>query len=1044
LAPAQPPFPKRHRTEGDRVTAVLGPTNTGKTHYAIERMLGHKSAIMGFPLRLLAREVFDRVRKVKGPREVALITGEEKIVPKNARYFICTVEAMPLDMEVDFLAIDEIQLAADRERGHTFTDRLLRARGQEETLVLGSETARGLIARLLPDTKFVSRPRYSELSWTGAKKITRLPRRSAVVAFSSDRVYALAELIRRQRGGAAIVMGALSPRTRNAQVELYQSGEVDFLVATDAIGMGLNMDVDHVAFAATRKFDGHRHRDLKTAELAQIAGRAGRYLNDGSFGVTGEVNALAPEAIQRIEAHEFEPEHVFQWRNPNLDFSSLQGLIRSLDVTPRRPGLMRTPEGDDVEALQRMAQDPQIQDLARAPAAIHRLWEVVQVPDFRKTLHSEHVSLLSRLYSFLMDDACHIPEDWIGSQVTRLDRTEGDIDTLSNRIAHIRTWTYIANRADWLADPAEWQQKTREVEDKLSDALHERLMNRFIDRRTSVLMRRLRQNEDLMGAVTADGEVLVEGEFVGRLSGFVFVPDPRAEGIDSKALRAASEQAVSGEIRNRATALAKAGDGEFHLSEHGRILWRGHAVADLERSEEPLKPGIKIIAGEELNGPALEEVRTRLGTWMDAHVASVLEPLIKLRDAPDVEGLARGVAFRLVESLGAIPRDRIADDVKALEQPARAQLRKYGVRFGAYSVYLPALLKPHPARLKLLLWALHRESDTGLADLPAPPAAGLTSADADMQAPEGFYNALGFRVCGERAVRLDMLERLADLIRPEISSGVYKGGFVPTPDMMSLVGCSGEAFGSLLKGLGYRVQQETQKLPRSKIPAAVLKELEAPQETPAEAEAAPDATAPPDGAEMAEENREPGAGTEAVEAESDAAQTASPPPTETVSEEATPQPAAPASETAASADVDLEDPDLALFAAATAGAFVPDGAAPADETIEVKLDIWRPARRGPRQERGRPQGRRRQQRPMPKTADAPAEGGKPADRAAADSRREDGPPREKKHGPKRKGRKPQRPTAPKEHRASPPGKQDRGVDPDSPFAALAVLKERQN
>ncbi|PKP69319.1 MAG: disulfide oxidoreductase, partial [Alphaproteobacteria bacterium HGW-Alphaproteobacteria-5] len=537
--------------ERRRVTAVLGPTNTGKTHLAIDRMMAHESGMIGLPLRLLAREVYDRVVKVKGPRHVALITGEEKILPPAARYFICTVEAMPLEREVEFLAIDEIQLAADRERGHTFTDRLLRARGLSETMMLGSETARGLIAKLLPGTQFIARPRFSELSWTGSKKITRLPRRSAVVAFSADRVYEIAELIRRQRGGAAVVMGALSPRTRNAQVALYQSGEVDFLVATDAIGMGLNMDVDHVAFASTQKFDGDRHRPLHISELAQIAGRAGRYMNNGTFGLTGDAAALSDETVSRIENHQFEPERVFQWRNPHPDFTSMTALLRSLELPPGRPGLARAPVASDLEALTRMNRDPDIQALARSPAAIRRLWEVAQVPDFRKTLASEHATLLTRLYLFLMapgnGEPGHIPGDWLDRQMKHLDRSDGDIDVLAARLAHIRTWTYVANRADWLHNPRHWQERALTIEDRLSDALHERLTQRFIDRRTSVLMKRLRQNEDLMAAVNSDGEVLVEGEYVGRLQGFIFVPDPRAEGDEGRVLRTAANQALAGE-----------------------------------------------------------------------------------------------------------------------------------------------------------------------------------------------------------------------------------------------------------------------------------------------------------------------------------------------------------------------------------------------------------------------------------------------------------------------------------------------------------------
>lgn len=1002
--------------ERRRITAVLGPTNTGKTHLAIERMMGHESGMIGLPLRLLAREVYDRVVKVKGPRAVALITGEEKILPASARYFICTVEAMPLDREVDFLAVDEIQLAADRERGHTFTDRLLRARGRSETMMLGSETARSLIQKLLPETRFISRPRFSELAWTGAKKITRLPRRTAIVAFSAEQVYAIAELIRRQRGGAAVVMGVLSPRTRNAQVALYQSGEVDFLVATDAIGMGLNMDVDHVVFAATKKFDGAQHRPLTVAELAQIAGRAGRYMNNGTFGVTGEASPLPDEMIARIENHQFEAERVFQWRNPYLDFASIPALMRSLDMAPERSGLTRAPAASDIEALDRMRQTPEIAEIARTPHAIRRLWEVAQVPDFRKTLASEHALLLARIYLFLMntggDTPERIPDDWLDRQIGKLDRSDGDIDTLATRLAHMRTWTYVANRADWLHNPAHWQERARNIEDRLSDALHERLTQRFVDRRTSVLMKRLRQNEDLMAAVNGDGEVLVEGEYAGHLEGFVFVPDPRAEDEQAKVLRAAADQALTSEIAARAQRLVTAPDADISLSEHARIVWAGHPVALLAGSDNVLQPRVELIASEQLNGPAREAVQARLDAWMKVHVAQVLAPLVALRDATDVEGLARGVAFRLVENLGALPREDVSEDVRALDQAARGQLRKHGVRFGAYSIFMPALLKPAPARLKLTLWALSRkeakEAEDIFAALPPLPTPGLTSVPADATAPEGFYSALGFRVCDTRAVRLDMLERVADLIRPVIAARTYNGGFIVTPDMMSLVGCSGEEFASLLRGLGYRSQVEKivppapvaapEPAPAAEAEAAVPAETasaespaeEAPSDDATETEAAEEAVAAP-------EEVSPEAAEEAPEAEAVAEPTAD----ETAADEAPAEPV--------QAEAEAE------------------AAAPAEP---VEMEIWRPSRRRhggevnrkPRRDKPKAEGgQRHDQRPDQKQhrGQQKPQGGKPSRREARDG----GARHEAPHGHQRKPR-------------------EREPDPDSPFAALAVLKER--
>ncbi|HEX7776393.1 MAG TPA: helicase-related protein [Parvibaculum sp.] len=1037
-----------------RITAVLGPTNTGKTHLAIERMMAHASGMIGLPLRLLAREIYDRVVRIKGPAHVALITGEEKILPPHARYFICTVEAMPLEREVEFLAVDEIQLAADRERGHTFTDRLLRARGLSETMMLGSETVRGLIQKLLPDTIFVSRPRFSELSWTGSKKLTRLPRRSAIVAFSADQVYAIAELIRRQRGGAAVVMGALSPRTRNAQVALYQSGDVDFLVATDAIGMGLNMDVDHVAFASTSKFDGYQHRPLKLSEIAQIAGRAGRHMNNGTFGVTGDASALGDETVQRIENHEFDAEHVLQWRNPHPEFGSIAQLVKSLELTPGRPGLMRAAQGEDLDALIRMSQNEDVARLARSPSAIRRLWDVAQVPDFRKTMASEHAGLLARLYLFLAQDSGkpsggRIDEDWLGAQVDRLDRTDGDIDTLASRIAHVRTWTYVSNRADWLQNPAHWQERTREIEDKLSDALHERLTQRFIDRRTSVLMKRLRQKEDLMAAVNGDGEVLVEGEYVGRLQGFVFVPDLKAEGVHGTVLREASAPVIALEIAARAARLAAAPDADIHLSEHGRLIWDGSPVAALKATDNPLGPRIDLVAGEELEGASRESVAAKLDAWMKAHVTSVLAPLVALRDAEDVTGLARGIAFRLVENFGSLRRERVAEDVRTLDQEARGQLRKYGVRFGGHSIFMPALLKPAPARLLLTLWALTRkEVAEPFADLPQPPVPGLTSVPADATAPDGFYDALGFRVCGGRAVRLDMLERVADLIRPVITARTYNGGFVATPAMMSLVGCSGEEFSNLLKGLGYQPRLEKMKPPKP-----VEKPVEAPkfivETVSGETLSAPAEVAP----------------VETPIVETPLAETKS---VETASAEAAPD-AATEAET---------KPSEAILAEAE-----PAAAQAAGEAELVELEIWRPARRHKPAPRER-HARKREATPAAEGAAAATEGapaearrerhrrprrGKPAeqqtdqqaktpegargersqenrgkdnrDKRAKDQRGDRNKDNRHKGGGKdrdkdRGGRGERR-----EWSSAPP-RREREVDPDSPFAALAVLKER--
>lgn len=1019
------------RVDADaRVWALLGPTNTGKTHLAIERMLGHETGMIGLPLRLLAREVYDRVKTSAGAQNVALITGEEKIIPDNPRYWVTTVESMPTGITVDFVAIDEIQLAADPERGHVFTNRLMHMRGELETLFLGSDTIKGRIRDLVKNCRFEQRPRFSELSYAGPKKITRLPRRSAVVAFSSDQVYAIAELIRRHRGGAAVVMGALSPRTRNAQVALYQSGDVDFIVATDAIGMGLNMDVDHVAFASLEKFDGQRHRALSAAEIGQIAGRAGRYMNDGTFGVTADAIPLDNEQVEEIEEHRFEAVRMLMWRNAALNFSSVETLFKSLETPPPARGLMRARHATDAAALALMARDERVKPVANGTEAVTRLWEVAQVPDFRKVMIDEHASLLSNIYGHLMkaDGASPgvIPEDWFSTQTKRTDRTDGDIDTLASRLAHIRTWTYVANRADWLNDPAYWQGVTRAIEDRLSDALHERLTQQFIDRRTSMLLKRLQLREDLMASVSADGEVMVEGEFVGRLAGLVFVPDPRAEGLDGKALRAASDKAVTGEIEDRARRLVAAADEAFELTEHGRIMWENAPVGRLIVGADRLSPKTDIITGEELQAAERLAVIQRMDTWLAAHINKVLEPLIKLRDAEDVTGIARGVAFRLVEALGAIRRDEAAEDITSLAQPDRAMLRKHGVRFGAFSIFMPALLKPAPAHLILLLHGV-QEAQGGTIDLPTPPAPGLTSAAVEAGVPDFFYPALGFRVCGPRAVRLDMLERLADAIRPKIAARAELGqgfggaGFTADADLMSLVGCSGEVFDGLLASLGFKPHKiSVRKMPEPQAKA------DAKQDTKAEAPAS-DAQAP--SAEQASETplQQPSETVPDTPEAEDAPAEETSPVSETAPEsekQAAPEastPPAPEAETEAAPNGDTSE-----TAEATSET-------PAEDDDMEEIVLWRPARKG------RPAPNRNRNAARSNTARGKQASSGDADKADDKPR---APRNQKGRGPKGKGKPGSKKQGKPAHASARPPRADKPVDPDSPFAVLSQLKSK--
>ena len=843
-----PPADRSLRARGAGVTAVLGPTNTGKTHLAIERMLAHSSGVIGLPLRLLAREVYNRAIERVGAEAVALVTGEEKIKPPNPRFWVATVEAMPRDLDVAFLAVDEIQLAADFERGHVFTDRMLHRRGREETLVLGAATMKPIVERLLPGASIVSRPRLSMLTNAGEKKLTRLPRRTAIVAFSADEVYAIAELIRRQRGGAAVVLGSLSPRTRNAQVELYQSGEVDYLVATDAIGMGLNLDVDHIAFASDRKFDGYQFRKLNPSELAQIAGRAGRATRDGTFGTTGRCPPFDNELIQALELHTFEPVKMVQWRNSDLDFSSIGALQATLAAAPTETALARAPVAEDILVLDHASREDEVRQAIRTPADVERLWDVCQIPDYRKIAPANHAELAVTVFGYLMRDG-KIDTDWFLQQIAQADRTDGDIDTLSTRIAHIRTWTFAANRPDWLADPEHWQGVTRAVEDKLSDALHERLLERFVDRRTSVLMRRLRENATLDPQINKTGDVVVEGHVIGRLDGFVFVAEASAGGSEAKALHNAAQKALASEIGARAMRLAEAPDAQFALASDGTIRWIGAAVGKLVAGEQVLRPRLRVIADEYLTGAPRDAVEARLGTFVKSHLEKLLGPLFVLSAAEDITGMARGVAFQLVEALGVLDRHKVAEEVKGLEQPARASLRKYGVRFGAHHIYVPALLKPGPRALAAQLFALAHEGpqSKGLDELLPLAGSGRTSIPLNREIDPALYRTAGYRVSGERAVRVDIVERLADLIRPALAwregstgtkpPGAFAGGgFTVFNGMTSLTGASGEDFASILRSLGYRMerrpkpqesQPQSQPQPQAEPAATVAAALEA-------------------------------------------------------------------------------------------------------------------------------------------------------------------------------------------------------------------------
>ena len=785
-----------HRPTGaapSHLVAVLGPTNTGKTHLAVERMLGHASGMIGLPLRLLAREIYDRIVKARGARCVALITGEEKIVPPRPQYYVCTVEAMPLSVEVEFLAIDEIQLCADPERGHVFTHRLLHARGKAETMLLGAGTMAPLVRRLLPHAEIQTRDRFSTLTYSGPKKLTKLPRRSAVVAFSAENVYAIAELIRRQRGGAAVVMGSLSPRTRNAQVALYQSGEVDFLVATDAIGMGLNMDVDHVAFAGLRKFDGKRTRYLHPQEIGQIAGRAGRYQKNGTFGVTGEAEDMDQDLVEAVENHTFEPVPGAEWRNHKLDFGSLAALQKSLAAPPDRPGLKLSAEALDEITLRALAEDEVVQTRTRDKTNLMRLWDVCQTPDFRKVARDEHTGLVKAFFLQLTERRRRIGDDWMARQYEQLDRTDGEIDTLAQRLASVRTLAYVANRPDWLVDPAEWQGRTRVLEDRLSDTLHEKLMARFVDRRTSALMRGLRVREEMLAGVAEDGSVTVEGHYVGRLSGVDFQPAHGGTLLEEKALRAAAQHAVSPEIGRRLGQLAAAGDAAFALGPDGAVLWDG-VVVGVITGGQPFAPRVRLL-GELGHDAARQRAARRLEAFIAAEAGRRLSPLRKLETAVadgKIRGLARGLAYRLIEAGGVLDRAEVATETRALSQVERRALRGLGVRIGAFSLYLPGLLRPDARALAQAISA--READGW-----RPPAETLSRLP--QPTPSGrILAAHGLRAVRHLAVPVDQLEKLEDLLR---AAPVRNGGAVLTDEARETLGWTADEAATILRGLGF-------------------------------------------------------------------------------------------------------------------------------------------------------------------------------------------------------------------------------------------------
>jgi ATP-dependent RNA helicase SUPV3L1/SUV3 len=795
------------------VRAILGPTNTGKTHLAIERMCGHSSGVIGFPLRLLAREVYDRVVTIKGESQVALLTGEERIVPPQARYFLCTAESMPVpggdghdgdafQRDFAFAAIDEAQLGIDPERGHVFTDRMLRARGREETLILGSESLKPIVRELLPDAEIVTRPRFSTLRYSGSVKLSRLPPRSAVVAFSAEQVYALAEMLRRFKGGAAVVMGALSPATRNAQVAMFQRGEVDYLVATDAIGMGLNMDVTHVAFAGLEKFDGRRDRRLTIAEMAQIAGRAGRHQKDGTFGTLGlteETGGFSEEEVAAIEEHRFRPLDSVYWRNAELDFTDVRTLIRSLETRSDDPILRSAPEAIDLAVLKLIAEDPAIASRQRAQA--RRLWAVCGLPDFRKVGPMHHARMVRRLFSYIGEGG-HIPHEWFAAEVARLDNMSGDIEALADRLAGIRSWAYIAHRLDWLKEPAKWAERTREVEARLSDALHERLTQRFVDRRTAVLVRDIgaRGADALPVTVAADGEVSVGPEPIGHLVGFEFRVDPNARLADKRLLLAAAERRLGDELDRRAQELVEAPDQAFALTVEDAggltITWQGHVLARLAPGRSLLEPAVRTArALDRLSAPSRAALRERLERWVDAQIERHLRPLKTLSAAatdPAASPGVRALAAMLGDAGGVLQRKSVLSAIAHLEQADRQALHRLRVRLGPLDVFVDPLLKPAAQLWRGALLAVR--TGQSMPKLPAAGAATLTS-EADSRGA-----ALAYRRIGRDWIRIDLADRLASHARKVRSAG---GGDPVNTELATSIGLGEEAITRLMAEVGF-------------------------------------------------------------------------------------------------------------------------------------------------------------------------------------------------------------------------------------------------
>tara|TARA_Y100000590_G_scaffold315230_1_gene356499 strand:- start:6490 stop:8979 length:2490 start_codon:yes stop_codon:yes gene_type:complete len=782
-----------------RITAVLGPTNTGKTHLAVETMMDFESGIIGFPLRLLAREIFDKCVKKVGPEKVALITGEEKIIPNSPKYYICTVESMPQEVMVDFIAVDEIQMCTDHERGHIFTDRLLNARGEKLTMFLGSHTMRSIIASLIDNVEFISRERYSKLTYSGYKKISRLNPKTALIAFSVDEVYAIAELIRRQRGGAAIIMGSLSPKTRNSQVELYQSGDANFLVATDAIGMGINMNIDNVSFSSLNKFDGKKTRKLNLNEISQIAGRAGRHINDGTFGITGECKQLSSDEIEKLEKHELNKVNLLYWRNSNLNFNNLDNLISSLEEKNNNEFLRRINECEDEKVLKFLIKNNKELIIKHSKDSIKTLWECCQIPDFSKKAYGNHTDVVKKVFEFLTSKSGKVTNEYMKKELEHLDKYEGNIDTLTNRISNVRTWAYVANKRSWVNNPDYWIERTKFIEDKLSDKLHEELMKSFVDKRISVLSRSLKQDIIMGTEIKNENDVIIDGQYMGKLKGMKLDLDLKSGTLetDVKSLKKAARQAIAPELMRRANKIIKSEI--FDLNDNHNIYWMDYPIAYLSPGKDYLNPKLKLLVDEAIDLESKKKLQVDMEKKLQSLISSELADLVNLSKSKFTNNYVRALCYQLFENNGVIKREAIQNMIKNITKEDRTNLRKFGVKIGRYHIFLPKMLKPSAVNLRIKLWKLYFPEQKKNV-IPQP---GLNFLKDESKINSKFLLICGFENFGEFYIRVDILEKLFIKIIENSKNNTFK----INSDMINLIGCSKENFFKLLQLMQYRPEK---------------------------------------------------------------------------------------------------------------------------------------------------------------------------------------------------------------------------------------------